>query len=115
MKEKNNKYFQRRMFLNDNPLTSAHVIASVELYYTDDLGYVSTDNKLSIADCNRIVNLDVDFSCKKDFVSVKGKIQRLRDVIDTFLGHLDTQLEDFESLTKEGEELKESQKEGPAY
>jgi hypothetical protein len=114
MKEESKKYFGIRSFLNDNPLTSAHVIASAELHHTDDLGYVSTENKLSIADCNRVVNLDVDFTCKEDFISVKAKVQRLRDVIDGLLRSMEDQWQDFDSLTKEGEELKKSQKEGPA-
>lgn len=112
MKQKSKKYYETRSFLNDNSLTSAHIIAYAELHYTDDLGYVGTENQISIADCNRVVNLDVDFTCKEDFIFVKGKVQRLRDVIDGFLRAIEDQWQDFDSLTKEGEELKKSQKEG---
>lgn len=82
--------FNTRTFLNADKNLRAYIIAYVRESRNDDY---YTDIQLEIADCNRQISLDFDFSHnKKSIVNAERKIKLFRSLINQFADAVEAEL-----------------------
>lgn len=90
--KKNKTSFVERRFLNQG---AYHSLAAVSC--TFDIDQETFDNgtwgafetSFAVSDCNRIINLDLDMSDKKDYENTLFKVKQIEEVCTNFRKHLE--------------------------